>query len=254
MASKGPKPETAAKQVTKAVAPRAKRKAPTKPAAEPAAAKTDAPIAPPRETTAPRHQAVAKEPAAPAEAKPTNAVTETVRSAAAEAAATASKGTDTMEDTTTKAQETARNAADAMKTGADRAQGLFIDFNDRAKSAMERGSKMFEEMNDFAKGNVEAVVESTRIAAKGFESLGQEAAEYGRKSFEHATAAMKSFASVKSPTELFKLQSDYVRSAFDSLVAETSKNTESMLKLAGEIAQPLSNRAAVAADKMKVAA
>ena len=53
---------------------------------------------------------------------------------------------------------------------------------------------------------------------------------------------------------LFKLQSDYVRSAFDSIVAETSKNTEAMLKLAGEVAQPISNRVAVAAEKVKIAA
>ncbi|MFX7060050.1 phasin family protein, partial [Acinetobacter baumannii] len=68
------------------------------------------------------------------------------------------------------------------------------------------------------------------------------------------TAALKSFASVKSPTELFQLQSDYARSSFDALVAETSKTTEAMLKLAGEVFQPISNRFAVAAEKIKTAA
>ena len=143
---------------------------------------------------------------------------------------------------------------DTVKKTAAKAQTLFAEFNDRAKAAMEKSAKAFEEMNDFAKGNVEAVVESSKIAAKGFETIGQDAAEYGRKHFEGATAAMKSFASVKSPTDLFKLQSDYMRSAFDSLVAETSKNAEAMLKLAGDVAQPLSSRAAVAAEKIKIAA
>jgi phasin family protein len=109
-------------------------------------------------------------------------------------------------------------------------------------------------MNDFAKGNIEAMVESGRITAKGLEAVGQDAAEYGRKSFESATAAMKSMATVKSPTELFKLQSDFLRGMFDGYVAETSKNTEAMLKLAGDAAQPLSNRFAVAAEKVKAAA
>jgi len=143
---------------------------------------------------------------------------------------------------------------DTVKKAAAKAESLFVEFNDRAKAAMEKGSKAFDEFNDFAKGNVEAVVESSKIAAKGFETIGQDAAEYSRKSFETATAAMKSFAGAKSPTDFFKLQSDYVRSAFDAMVAETSKNTEAMLKLAGDVAQPLSNRAAVAADKIKVAA
>ena len=74
------------------------------------------------------------------------------------------------------------------------------------------------------------------------------------RSHESATAALKTLSSVKSPTDFLKLHSDYMRSAFDAMVAETSKNTESMLKLAGEITQPISNRVAVAAEKIKVAA
>nr|WP_263973939.1 phasin family protein [Sphingomonas aliaeris] len=61
-------------------------------------------------------------------------------------------------------------------------------------------------------------------------------------------------SAIKSPTDFFKLQSDYARAAFDSLVAQTSKNTETMLKLAGEVAQPISNRVAVAVEKVKIAA
>lgn len=136
----------------------------------------------------------------------------------------------------------------------ERAQALFGDLNARTKTAIEKGSKMLEEMNELNKGNIEAVVESSKVVAKGAESIGQQAAEYGRKSFENATATMKSFASVKSPTELFQLQSDYVRTAFDSFIAETSKNSETVLKLAGEAMQPISNRFAVAAEKIKTAA
>ena len=84
--------------------------------------------------------------------------------------------------------------------------------------------------------------------------MGQDAAEFGRKQFEEATAAFKTLATVKSPTEFLKLQSDFVRSSFDALVAETSRSTETVLKLAGEVAQPISNRFAVAAEKMKTAA
>jgi phasin family protein len=141
-----------------------------------------------------------------------------------------------------------------MQEATNKTQAMFGDVNERAKSAMEKSSKMFEEMNAFGKGNVEALVESGKIAAKGLETLGQEAAEYTRKQFETTTAIMKSMASVKSPTELFKMQSDFIRQSFDSMVAESSKNTEAMLKLVGEIAQPLSNRVALAAEKAKIAA
>jgi len=59
---------------------------------------------------------------------------------------------------------------------------------------------------------------------------------------------------VKSPTEFVKLQSDYLRTTFDALIAETSRSTEAMLKLAGEVAQPISSRVALAAEKVKIAA
>ncbi|RYY14799.1 MAG: phasin family protein [Alphaproteobacteria bacterium] len=141
---------------------------------------------------------------------------------------------------------------DTIKTMTDEAQAMFAGAD--AKGAMEKGQKMFDEMNSFSKGNIEAIVESSKIAAKGFETLGQDAVAYAKKSFEEATAAAKTLASVKSPTEFMKLQSDYVRSAFDMMVAETSRSTETMLKLAGEVAQPISNRVAIAAEKVKIAA
>jgi len=166
-------------------------------------------------------------------------------------AVTTTTAADTIADTTQK-EETIM--ATNFENTTSNVAPLFGDMNDRAKSAMEKTGKIAEEMTDFAKGNVEALVESSRIAAKGFESLGQDAAEFGRKSFESATANFKTLATVKSPTEFFKLQSDFLRQSFDSIVAEASKGTETMLKLAGDAAQPLSNRVAVATDKVKTAA
>lgn len=147
--------------------------------------------------------------------------------------------------------DTVRNTA---KEATDRAQAIFADVNERAKEAVEKGTKLFQEFGELNKGNVEAVVESSRRAAKGAETLAQNAADYARASFERQTAALKSFAAVKSPTEFFQLQSEFARSAFDSLVAETSKNSEVALKIAGDVFQPISNRFAVAAEKLKTAA
>jgi len=168
------------------------------------------------------------------------AVTETIPAAVAQAAPAIKKEVTKMTDT--------------IKDAADKGQAYFADFTAKAKDVAAKGQKAFEDMNEFNKGNVEALVESGKIAAKGFETLGQGYAEYARKQFEGTTAALKSFAGVKSPTEFFKLHSDFVRGQFDSMVAETSKNTEAFIKLAGDVAKPISNRVAVAAEKLKVAA
>ena len=134
---------------------------------------------------------------------------------------------------------------------ADRVQAVFGDVNAKAKEAFERNTKVAEELTELTKGNVEAYVASAKLAAKGAETLGQEVAEFGRKSFEDASAALKSFAEVKSPADLFRLQGEFARAQFDAFVAESSKLSESVLKLAGEVAQPITSRYAVAAEKAK---
>lgn len=164
--------------------------------------------------------------------------------------AAAEKGTTEMTDTA-KVTETVKKAATEATS---QAQAVFADLNDRAKAAVEKSQKIAEDFADFQKGNLEAFVASAKVAAEGLQTLGQDAAELGRANFESAQAALKSFAAAKSPTEFFKLQSDYAKSAFDAFVAQTSKNTEASLKLAGEVIQPLSSRVAVAAEKFKTAA
>lgn len=140
----------------------------------------------------------------------------------------------------------------AAQQAAGTAQAAAGEMNDRAKQAMERSARLVEDFNDFSKGNIEALVESSKAAARHAEALSQQTAEFGRKTFEQTSAAIKEMASVKSPTDLFRLQSEFAKNAFDQMVAESSRNSEAMLKAAGEVFQPLSNRFAVAAEKMKI--
>jgi phasin family protein len=144
---------------------------------------------------------------------------------------------------------------DTIKTATEdmqqRATVMFGDMNTRAKDAMSKSTKAIEDLVEFSKGNVEAMVASGRVAAKGAEEFAKYSAEYGRSAVEKANATAKQFAAVKSPTEFFQLQGDVAKQALDALVAEGSKFTESYLKLIGEISQPISNRLAVAAEKVK---
>ncbi|MGZ8286804.1 MAG: phasin family protein [Allosphingosinicella sp.] len=137
---------------------------------------------------------------------------------------------------------------------ADRLQAVFGDVNERARTQIERNTRIAEEMTELSKGNVEAMVASTKIVAKGLETVGQEVAEYSRKSFEGASAALKSFTEVKSATDFFRLQSEFARSQFDGFVAEGSKLSETMIKLAGDVAEPLASRYSVAAERVKAVA
>ena len=147
-----------------------------------------------------------------------------------------------------------QKAADAGFAAAEQIKTVVSQANDRAKTAMEKSAKVIEELAELGRGNVEAIVASSKVAAKGVEGLSQDAANYSRKSFEDASVAFKSFADVKSATDLFKLQGDFARSAFDAAVAQSARVSENMLKLAGDVAEPLTSRYTVAAERVKTLA
>ena len=150
--------------------------------------------------------------------------------------------------------ETIENTTQAGRVAADRFQAAFGDVNERAKTSMEKGAKIMEEMTELTRGNVEALVASSKVAARGVETMTQEVADFNRRSFEQASTALKSFTEVKSATDFFRLQSDFARAQFDAMVSESSKLSETMLKLAGDVAQPLTNRYSVAAERVKTLA
>ena len=142
---------------------------------------------------------------------------------------------------------------EAAEAVTERVQAIFGDVNEQARVVFEKNARLLEELTDLTRGNVEALVASTKLAAKGVETLSQEAAEYGRKTFEEASSALRGFAEIKSPTDLFKLQSEFAKTQFDSIVAQNSKLSETAIKLAGEVFEPLSSRYSVAAERVKSA-
>ena len=161
------------------------------------------------------------------------------------AAKAAAEATTQINERTTEMQN------EATKVINDNAQAFIGDINERTKNMSERSTRIIEEMTDLARGNVEAIVTSSKVAARGIETLSQEAAEFGRKSFEEASATVRTFAEVRSATDFFRLQSEFAKSQFDSLVAESSKMSEAVLKLAGEVAEPITSRYSVAAERVK---
>ena len=219
-------------------------KAPAKSASAPAPAKRAA-----RKTTAKRNK-VAK----PAR-KPTNrSSTKPAAKPAVQSRKPARAGANRKNEGVVIMNKQTKQTVDAGLFAADQFKGVFGDVNERAKVAAERSAKVAEEFAELTRGNVEAVVASSKIAAKGVEALSQEAAEYSRKAFEEASATLKSFAEVKSATDFFKLQGDYARAAFDSAVAESARLSETVLKLAGDVAEPITSRYTVAAERVKTLA
>ncbi len=250
MATKMDSAEKAFEAATLETAPKpvATPAAPVAPAvvAAPAAVKAAAPAK--IKTVKAKAKPAAKKAAAPkAAAKkvaPKKAVVKKIApKAAPKPVAAVSKGIKTMNDTVKK-------FADEAKT---RTEALTADFNEKAKEAMSKTSKLAEEAVEFNKANVEALVEAGKIAAKNMEVLGQEGVTFARKSFEDTTAALKGYTAVKTPADFFKLYAENSKKAFDAAVAQTSKTSELVVKMANDSFAPISNRVSVITSKMKAA-
>ena len=151
-----------------------------------------------------------------------------------------SKMTDTVQNTVKEAQA--------------KATDFFADIREKAGDAAEKGKKFAGEATEFNKANIEAMVEAGKIVAKGAQDLGKTNLEYAKKNFEEMQAAVKEVTGVKNPTDFVKLQGELARKGFDTAVAQGSKNTEALVKLANDMFQPISNRFAVATDYFKKAA
>lgn len=134
--------------------------------------------------------------------------------------------------------------------GTDKYQQFVAEAGERSQQLAAKSQKAAEELSDIAKANVEAIVEASRIYAGGAKALGQDVIASGREGIEQASDAVKTLAEAKSPAEFFQIQSDLARASFDRFVAETSKLTERVVKLAGEAAEPLQTRASLNAERM----
>ena len=255
-----------------AAKPAARKPAPAKPAAKPAPATKADPVAVIAATTAvdaaPEPELVkeaAAQPApiaaAPKMEKPQSKPVVEPKPAQPDLSKSLSSKAGPLEPMLLPATEGTKMMNDVIETGKKFAEEtkakletVYADLNEKAKVSVEKSTKAIEEFSDIAKGNVEALVESGKIAAKGFETIGQEAVDYSRKSFEKATASFKSFSTVKTPTEFFQLQSQLLSSSFDEFTKEAAKSSEALIKLASEVTSPLTARVTVVTDKVKALA
>lgn len=134
---------------------------------------------------------------------------------------------------------------------AENAKLLGEELETRAGFILDRSAKISDSLQDLTKGNVDAFVASGEAATAGIKRLRGQAADYGKKRTEAAASAIKRLATVKSPVQLFELQSDYIQASFVDAADETSRLVELWVKLAQNVFEPLSSRPAIVVEKIR---
>ena len=147
-----------------------------------------------------------------------------------------------------------------IKAQQEQAKAQFEQTFATTKEQVEKASaqllKGYEDLAAFSKENVDALVQSSTIVAKGAEEIGKEVAAFAQSSFEKNVAAGKALMSVKSINEAVDLQNTLAKQNFDAFVSEATKIQELSVKVANEALAPLTARlnAAVATLSKPLAA
>ena len=108
--------------------------------------------------------------------------------------------------------------------------------------------KTAEQMAQFHQGNLEAVVKSGQIWATGLQDLSKHVATNAQTAMEETLSTFRALTSVKSLKEAFELQTSFARASMEKAMAESSKLTETSLKLAEQAYAPITARVNAAVE------
>jgi phasin family protein len=148
-------------------------------------------------------------------------------------------------------KETAERVAGSVKEAGAKAASLAADTQKAMGANVEDFSKRVQGVSDFNQKTMEAFTQSSEIAAKAFESIGQEVTDYAKTAFEERVAAVQDLATAKTLPELFEKQTSFARNAFEGWVHQASRMTEIYTAAAKDIAAPIGQRFSAAAEEMK---
>jgi hypothetical protein len=102
--------------------------------------------------------------------------------------------------------------------------------------------KNFEDMQKVGKDNMDASLKAIGVVSKGFQAIAVETADFAKKTFEQGTAATERLATAKSLDKVMEVQSEYLKSAYEGLVAQSAKVGQLYVDLAQELYKPFESQ------------
>lgn len=158
--------------------------------------------------------------------------------------------TKSIEDVAAQAKETMEGI---VKASQEQASKQFEQTIALTKEQVEKASRQlfqsYDELASFNKQNLDAVVQSGNIVAKGVEDIGKAFYAYTQTALEQAASVGKALLGVKTVRELVDVQAEAAKSNFDAMVAESTKLTGMSVKVANEAFAPLNARVNAAVEK-----
>lgn len=162
---------------------------------------------------------------------------------------------------TTRARKAAETAAGVEQTveatvqsaqdGATRKVEEALTYTkDQVEKATRQAFQVYDDLAGFQKDNIDALMQSGNILARGFENLSKAVLAFTQTQVEQNVSAAKAMLGVKTLRELVDLQTEFARTSFDSVIAEATRVSEMSVKVTNEAMEPLSARVNAAVEKM----
>ena len=96
-----------------------------------------------------------------------------------------------------------------------------------------------EDIQQYGKEHFETVVASATTVQNGLQAIASAYGDYTKKSFEDTKSFVEKLSGVKSVDKALEVQTEYVRSAYESFVAESQKIAGLYTDLAKQTFKPI---------------
>ncbi|QRM35701.1 phasin family protein [Microvirga sp. VF16] len=99
-------------------------------------------------------------------------------------------------------------------------------------------NQQFDAVQKLGKDSFDATVKAFEVASSGTQAIAAETADYAKKSFEQSAATFEKLVGVRALDKAIEIQTDYVKSTYEGLVAQSTKTRELYAKLAQDSFAP----------------
>jgi hypothetical protein len=98
--------------------------------------------------------------------------------------------------------------------------------------------QQFDQIQKYGQENVDAAMKAFGSVTKGAQTIAVESADYAKKSFEQGTAALERLVGAKTLDKAFEVHSDFVKTAYEGFVAQSTKMGELYANVAKDAFKP----------------
>ncbi|MDQ2802921.1 MAG: phasin family protein [Pseudomonadota bacterium] len=117
------------------------------------------------------------------------------------------------------------------------------------KEGMEIAMKTAQDFVTFGQGNLEAFAKSGQIWAAGMQDIGKQVAATAQAQFEETASAFRAITAARSVKDAVDVQANLARSVIEKRLADSSRLTESSIKVTEQALAPLTSRVTLAVEK-----